>query len=75
MGFVFELHWRHCVVSLRKTSLSFLSSGSTQEDQSWRNWKIVDLDVKNQIKQTNFEKINKQQKSMLNFLAGRVKGN
>ena len=49
---VFEPHWRHCVVSLNKTHLSLLSTGSTQEDPSLYNWKIVDWDVKNQIKQT-----------------------
>ena len=26
-------------------------SGSTQEDLSWHNWKIVDWDIKNQIQQ------------------------
>ena len=30
----FEPHRRHCVVSLSKTHLSLLSTGSTQEDQS-----------------------------------------
>ena len=29
--------------------LSLLSTCSTQEDPSWHNWKIVDLDVKNKI--------------------------
>ena len=29
--------------------------GSTQEDPFWRNWKIVDWDVKNLIKQTKFK--------------------
>ena len=29
------------------------STGSTQKDPSRHNWKIVDLDIKNQIKQTN----------------------
>ena len=43
---------RHCVVSLSKTHLSMLSTGSTQEDPSRHNWKIVDWEVKNQIKQT-----------------------
>ena len=27
-----ESHWHHCVVSLSKTHLSLLSTGSTQED-------------------------------------------
>ena len=43
----------HCVVSLSKTHKSLLSSGSAQEDPSQSNWKIVDWDVKNEIKQTN----------------------
>ena len=47
----FEPHRRHCVVSLSKTHLSLLSTGSTQKDLSQHNWKIVDWDVKNQIKQ------------------------
>ena len=47
----FEPHRRHCVVSLSKTHLSLLSTGSTQEDPSRHNCKIVDLDVKTQIKQ------------------------
>ena len=42
----------HLVVSLSKTHLSLLSTGSTQEDPSQHDWKIVDWDVKNQIKQT-----------------------
>ena len=49
----FEPHLLHCVVSLSKTHLSLLSTGSTQEDLSKHNLKIVDWDVKNQIKQTN----------------------
>ena len=47
----FEPHHRHCIVSLSKTHLSLLSTGSTQEDLFRQNWKIVDWDVKNQIKQ------------------------
>ena len=47
----FEPHRCHCVVSLSKTHLSLLSIGSTQEDPPPHNWKIVDWDVKNQIKQ------------------------
>ena len=35
-----------------ETHLSLLSTGSTQDDPSWHNWKIVVWDVKNQIKQT-----------------------
>ena len=42
----------HCVVSLIKTHLSLLSTGSTQEGPSGHTWNIVDLDVKNRIKQT-----------------------
>ena len=38
------------VLSLSKTHLSLLSSGSIQEDPFWHNWKIVNWDVKNQIK-------------------------
>ena len=36
---------------LSKTHLSLLGSGSTQEDSSRHNRKIVEWDVKNQIKQ------------------------
>ena len=46
----FKPHLCHCVVSVRKT----LSTGSIQEDPSQHNWKIVDWDVKNQIKQTGY---------------------
>ena len=53
MGNGFEPHRRHCVVSISKTHLSVLSTGSFQEDPSRHNWKFVDWDVKNQIKQTN----------------------
>ena len=48
----FEPHWLPCGVSLCKTHLSLPRTGSTQEDPSGQNWKIVDWDVKNQIKQT-----------------------
>ena len=50
---VFEPHRRHCFVSLSKTHCPLLNTctGSTQEDPSWYNWKIVDWDIKNQIKQ------------------------
>ena len=53
----FKPHWRPCIVSLSKTDFSLLSTGSTREDQSRHNWKIVDWDIKNQIKHTknNFE--------------------
>ena len=32
-----EPQWRHCVVSLSKTHLSLLSTGSTQEDRPQHN--------------------------------------
>ena len=38
----FEPHWRHCVVSLSKTHLSLLSTGSTQEDSFHITEKSVD---------------------------------
>ena len=47
-GHGFEPCRRHCVVSLSKTHLSLFSTGSIQEDPSRHNWKIVDLDEKNQ---------------------------
>ena len=37
----FKPHRRHSVVSLSKTHLSLLSTGSTQEDPSLHKWKIV----------------------------------
>ena len=37
MGRGFKPHQRHCVVSLNKTQLSVLSSGSTQEGPSIHN--------------------------------------
>ena len=48
----FEPHRGQYVVSLSKTHLCLLSTGSTQENPSWHNWKIVHWDIKNQIKQT-----------------------
>ena len=39
------------------THQSLLSSGSTQVDPSRHNWKIVDWDVMNQIKQTNIHMV------------------
>ena len=48
-GCGFKPHRRHIVVSLSKTHLSLLSTGSTQEDSFRHNLKIVDWDVKNQI--------------------------
>ena len=41
------------VTALSKTHLSLLNTGSTQEDPSRHSWKIVDWDIKNQIKQTS----------------------
>ena len=52
-GCGFKPHRRHCVVSLSKTHLSLLSTGSTQDDPFRHNRKIVDWDVKNPIKQIN----------------------
>ena len=52
-GCWFEPHRRYCVVSLSKAHLSLLNTGSTQEDPSRHSWKIVDCDIKNQIKQTS----------------------
>ena len=49
-GCEFDPRWCHYVVSLCKTHLSLLSTGSTQEDPSQHNLKIVDWDIKNQIK-------------------------
>ena len=49
-GCRFEPHWRHCIVSLSKTSYPLHSTGSTQEDLSQHDWKNVDWDVKNQNK-------------------------
>ena len=49
----FEPHSHHYIVSLSKTHLSLLSTGSIQEHSSQHNRKIVGLDVKNQIKQTS----------------------
>ena len=44
---------KHCVVSLSKTLYPLLSTGSTQEDLSLYNWKIVDWNIKSQTKQKN----------------------
>ena len=46
-------HLRHCIMCLTKTHLYLLTAGSTHEEPSGHNWKRVDWDVKNQIKQTN----------------------
>ena len=50
-GCQLEPHWRHYIVSLSKTLYPLLSTGSSQEDPSRHNRKIVDWDVKK--KQTN----------------------
>ena len=39
----------HCVVSLSKTLYPFHSTGSTQDDLSQHDCKIVDWDVKNHM--------------------------
>ena len=49
-GCGFKPHLRHCVVSLTKTLYPLLSTGSTKEDPSRHDLKIVDWDVKNQNK-------------------------
>ena len=46
-GWGFEPQRRHCVVSLSKTHSSLFSTGSTQEDPSQHNLKIVDSRVVN----------------------------
>ena len=56
----FEPNRHHCIVSLSsKTHKSLLSTGSTQEDQSHHNLKIVAWDVKIQIS-NNQNKLNIQ---------------
>ena len=50
-GCMLEPHRCHCVVFLSKIHWSLLSTGSTQDDLSRHNWKVVDWEVKNQIKQ------------------------
>ena len=65
-------------MSLGKTHLSLLSTSSAQEDQSQYKWKIVDWDVKNQIKQTkqSFNKhvysVLKQKFSYINLIAQKM---
>ena len=44
-GCTFELHQSNCIVSLSKTLYPLLSTGITQEDQSWYDWKTVDWDI------------------------------
>ena len=48
----FGLYWRYCGLSLSKTHLALLSTGSTHKDLFRHNWKIVDWDTNNQTKQT-----------------------
>ena len=72
-GCGFESHWRQCVVSLSKTHLSLLSTGSTQEDPPQNNCKIVDRDVKNQIKLRNEHKNNVQFRLLFNGIARTLK--
>ena len=50
-GCRFKPHQQLCVVSLSKTLYPLLSTGSTQDDLSRHDFKIVDWDVKNQTKQ------------------------
>ena len=40
-------------LSLSKTQLCLLITGSNQEDPFRHNWKIVDWEIKNQIRQTH----------------------
>ena len=49
-GCGFKPHQRHCLVSLGMTLYPPLSTDSTQENPSWHDWKIVDWEVRNQIK-------------------------
>ena len=42
--------WSTVAQCLTRIHLSLLNTGSTKEDPSRHNWKIVDWDVKNQIK-------------------------
>ena len=56
-GYRFKPHQQHCIMSLSKTHYSLHSTGSTQEDPSRHNWKIVDWALKNQIKQTRSIKL------------------
>ena len=51
-GHWFEPHLRHCVVSLSKEPYPLLCTDSNQ-GTSQHDWKIVDWDVKNQLKQSD----------------------
>ena len=55
----------HCVVSLSKTLYLLLSTGSTQEDPSRHDCKIVDWEIKNQNEQTRSEVFSNEGKSVL----------
>ena len=50
-GCGFETNRRHCIVSLSMTFFPLFNTGSTREI-SRHDWKIVDLDIKHQHKQT-----------------------
>ena len=53
-GCRFEPLWPASLLfALSKTHLSLLSTGLTQENPSWHNWKFVGTYIKNQIKQNN----------------------
>ena len=54
-GWGLEPHCRLYVVSLSKVLYPLLCTGSTQEDLSQNDWKIVDWDVENQNKQFESE--------------------
>ena len=55
LGFVRLLRWlpcNHISVSLSKTLYTLFSTGSTRKTGNRPDWRIVDLDVKHQYKQT-----------------------
>ena len=49
-GLQVEPYWRYCILSLSKALYPLLSTCSTQEYPSRHDWKIFDLDIKNQNK-------------------------
>ena len=63
----FEPHRCHCLVSLSKTHKSKLSTGTTQEDPSLHNWKIVDgmERIKSNKKHDKTNKMSVQSKGIL----------
>ena len=65
-GCKFELHRRHCNVSLSNTLYPLLSTSSIQEDPSQHDWKIVEWDVKNQ----NLRQTKKQLMLRLHYVPG-----